>query len=97
MYPNIPYLVYQKYLNIPNSSFWSLTSTILSEAESGSFLVVFLFFFLWLYSQHMEVTRLGVQSELQPLAYATSIAMRDLRAMSSTYAIAHGNARSLTH
>ena len=26
---------------------------------------------------HMEVLRLGVESELQPLVYATAIAMRD--------------------
>ena len=43
----------------------------------------FFFFlvFLGLHSQHVEAPRLGVQSELQPPAYAT----------------AHGNARSLTY
>ena len=35
-------------------------------------------FFLGLYLQHMEVPRLGVDSELQLPAYATAIAMQDL-------------------
>ena len=34
-------------------------------------------FFLGLYPQHMEVPRLGVESELQLLAYTTATAMRD--------------------
>ena len=33
--------------------------------------------FLWLYPQHMEVPRPGVQSELQWPAYATATAMQD--------------------
>ena len=47
---------------------------------------------------HMEVPRLGVESELQPLAYTTATAMPDL-ATSATYITAHGNgnARYLTH
>jgi len=44
----------------------------------------------------MEVPRLGVESELQLLAYATATATRDLAA-SATYAAAQSNARSLTH
>ena len=40
-----------------------------------------LFVFLGPHPKHMDVSRLGVQSELQPPAYAT----------------AHGNAESLTH
>ena len=36
------------------------------------------FFFLGLHVQHMEVTRLGVELELQLLAYATATAMQDL-------------------
>ena len=39
------------------------------------------FVFLGLHLKHMEVPRLGVKSELQPLTYTT----------------AHSNARSLTH
>ena len=44
----------------------------------------------------MEVSRLGVQSELQLPAYATATAMQ-IRAVSVTYTTAHGNARSSTH
>ena len=36
-----------------------------------------LFFFLGLHLQHMEVSRPGVESELQLLAYATATAMQD--------------------
>ena len=54
------------------------------------------FFFLGLHLQHMEVPGLGVESEWQPLAYATATAMLDL-SCAVTYAAAHGNAGSLTH
>ena len=43
----------------------------------------------------MEVPRLGVESELQPPAYAMATAT-GIRAVSATYT-AHGNAQSLTH
>ena len=43
------------------------------------FLVFFFFFaFLWPNLQHMEVPRLGVESELKPLAYVTATATWDL-------------------
>ena len=46
----------------------------------------------------MELPRLGVESELQLLAYTAATAMQDpSRAGSSTYTTAHGNAGSLTH
>ena len=46
----------------------------------------------------MEVPRLGVDVELQLLAYTTAIAMQDLSSIASViYTIAHSNARSLTH
>ena len=35
------------------------------------------FFFLGLHPRHMEVPRLGVELELQPLAYTTATAMLD--------------------
>ena len=38
----------------------------------------FTFLFLWPYLQHIEVPRLGVESELQQLAYTTATAMLDL-------------------
>ena len=44
---------------------------------SSPFLFYFIFCFLGLYPRHMEVPRLGVESELQLLAYTTAIAMQD--------------------
>ena len=44
----------------------------------------------------MEVPRLGVELELQLLAYATGTATEDLSRVSDL-TIAHGNAGSLTH
>ena len=44
----------------------------------------------------MEVPRLGVESELWPLAY-TVIQQLWVQALSATYITAHNNARSLTH
>ena len=49
-----------------------------------------------IYLQHMEVPRLGVESELQLPAYTTTTETRD-PGMSATYTTAHGNAGSLTH
>ena len=54
------------------------------------------FVFLGLHLRHMEVPRLGVQSELKPLANTTATATQDL-SLPATYITAHGNARSLTH
>ena len=44
----------------------------------------------------MEVSRLGVESELWPAVCATAPAI-GIRATSVTYITAHGNTRSLTH
>ena len=44
----------------------------------------------------MEVPRLGVKSELQPLAYATATGMPDLSRICDLHT-AHGNAGSVTH
>ena len=61
-----------------------LTTSVLNWAYfkllNGYFILIY-FCFLGLHAQHMEVHRLGVQSELQLLGYTT----------------AHSNARSLTH
>ena len=47
--------------------------SVLNATESYTlFLSFFLSFFLWLYLQHMEVPRLGVEWEVQLLAYATA-------------------------
>ena len=51
---------------------------------------------LWPHPQHMEVPRLGVESELQLPANTTVTATRDLN-LSATYTTAHGNAGLLTH
>ena len=42
------------------------------------FVCLFLFFFLLLHLQHMEVPGLGVESELQLLVYTIATAMLDL-------------------
>ena len=55
-----------------------------------------LFVLLGPHSRHMEVPRLGVQWELQLLAYTTAIATLDPSRI-CTYTTAHGYARSLTH
>ena len=61
------------------------------------FFFPFLFFFLkCLLVQHMEVPRLGTESQLQLLTYATAIASR-IQATSATYAVACGNTGSLNH
>ena len=63
------------------------------------------FFFLGLHPQHMEIPRLGVDSELQLPAYTTATATLDL---SSVYVLHHSlqqhwilnpqsEARDLTH
>ena len=46
--------------------------------SSNFFLFLFFFFFLGPHSQHMDVPRLGVKSELQLAAYTTATATPDL-------------------
>ena len=55
------------------------------------FVCLFVFCFLGLHLRHMEVPRLGVQSELQPPATASATME------SATYPTAHGIVGSLTH
>ena len=57
---------------------------------------LFCFCFLGSYLWHMEVLRLGVELELQLLAYATAIAMW-APGVSAPYTTAHSNTGSLTH
>ena len=60
------------------------------------FSVVFFFLvFLGLYPQHMEVPRLGVESELQLPAYATATAIPDLSYICD-HTTAQGNTRCLS-
>ena len=66
-------------------------------------IIIFFFFFcfLGLHSWHMDVPKLGVELELQLLAYttamATSVTYTTAMATSVTYTTAPGNAGSLTH
>ena len=60
------------------------------------FFFFFFFGFLGLHPWHIEVSRLGVELELQLPIYTTATAMPDLRHV-VTYTIADGNTRSLTH
>ena len=55
--------------------------------SSPSIIIVFCFvlFFLGLYPWHMEVPRLGVESELELLAYATATATQDLSHICNLY------------
>ena len=54
--------------------------TLPSVITMTAFILLFFFsfFFLGLYTQHMEVPRLGVKSEPRLLAYATAMAIPDL-------------------
>ena len=51
---------------------------IFSKLDNVFFLFFCFFVFLGLHPQHMEVPRLGVESELQLPTYATAMAMQDL-------------------
>ena len=64
------------------------------KAHAANFIFYFLSF-LGLHPQHREVPRLGVESELQLLAYITE--QWQIPAASATYTIAYGKAGSLTH
>ena len=79
-HPKIPPALYRQNLSTPDLDYWSR----------------FFFFFSFLLGpQHLEIPRLGVKWELQPLAYTTATAT--IQAESATYTAAHSNARSLTH
>ena len=61
----------------------------------------FIYFFVFLpflgpLLRHMEVSRLGVQSELWPLAYNRASSAGS-KPQSATYTTAHSSTRSLTH
>ena len=58
--------------------------------------IFFFFGFLGPHPRHMEVPRLGVESELQLLVYTTTTAT-EIRAASETYTTVHGNTGSLTY
>ena len=52
--------------------------TLVKKLKMSLFLFLFLFFFLGLHLRHMDVPRLGVESELQLPAYTTATATLDL-------------------
>ena len=58
--------------------------------------LLFYFAFLRLHLQHLEVSRLGVEPELQLQACTTATATQDL-SVSGTYTIAQGNTGFLRH
>ena len=61
-------------------------SQTLVEVQSRMKLVpLFFFFFLGLHPQHMEVPRLGVESELQLQAYSTATAILDQSCVCNLY------------
>ena len=55
----------------------AILDSILQTVVSSSCLFIYLFCFLGSHLRHMEIPRLGVQSELQLLAYASAIATQD--------------------
>ena len=85
--PQMPSLVLS---NCTLHLFWQL-------AFSYFYNLKIFFCFLGPHPRHMEVPRLGVESELQLPASITQPQQRRIQALSVTYTIAHGNAGSLTH
>ena len=72
------------HLDARKDSLMNKTTTLLSRNLQSYFFLIylknfyFLFFFLELHSQHMEVPRLVAESKLQLQAYATATATPDL-------------------
>ena len=56
--------------------FFCYTAIIVATEEKYMYVCIYLFIFLGLHPQHMEVPRLGVESELQLLSYTTATATR---------------------
>ena len=73
-----------------------MVNLFLKVFEREEYLFFFFFFFLGPHLWHMEVPRVGVESELQLPAYATASVTLDL-SCTGTFTIACSNARSLTH
>ena len=69
---------------------------ILPTSFCNTGITLIFFFFVWLHLQHMEVPRLGIELELQLLAYTTAAATQDL-SCTATYTAVCGNTRSLTY
>ena len=80
---------------IMNSIFLMCIRLFRFSASSCVFYFNFFLVFLGPHPRHMEVARLGVESELQLLACTTATAMRDL-SLDCNLQTAHGNAGSWT-
>ena len=65
----------------PSEEWGSLKSDVLDFVPSAAYILFFVcyFVFLGLHLRHMEVPRLGVESELQLPAYSTTTVTPDLR------------------
>ena len=89
-------LLHSSNLRHSSNNTGSLTHWATRELQDTLFFFVFFPFFLGLHPWHMEVPRLGVESELLLPAYAIATAVPD-PAASANYTTAPGNAGSLTH
>ena len=78
----------------PSEEWGSLKSDVLDFVPSAAYILFFVcyFVFLGLHLRHMEVPRLGVESELQLPAYTTATAMPDL---SRVYNLHHSSRQHL--
>ena len=88
---------------IKTASSWILVGFISTEHKANSLFGIFVcccclltFVFLGLHLQHMEFPTLGVESELQLLAYSTATAMPD-PSLICDLTTAHSSAGSSTH
>ena len=70
------------------------------QPENPLYFILFFFIFLGPHLQHVEVPRLGVESELQLLAYTTATVMPDPpdpSCVCDLHPSSYSNAGSLTH
>ena len=92
-----PYTTYPGSL-IMNILYWCSTCVIIHQPIYiyALFCFVLFFCFLELHPRHMEVTRLGIELELQLPAYTTATATWFLSHVCNL-PTAHGHGRALTH
>ena len=88
-----PYL--QRFFTFPQQGYEGFIFSI-SSPKIVIFCLFFSFFFLWLHLRHMEVPKLGVESELQLLACTTATATRDPSLLCDLH-LSSWQCRSLTH